>query len=422
MSEIPGTVEHVTCLGCGCACDDIAVEVRDGRIVGVRHACPLGAAWFDDGRVPSETRIEGVAAPLDAALDAAAAALAAARRPAVYLALDVSCETHRAGVAIADLLRGVVDDVSDSTVAAGVLAAQRRGGAGATFGEIRNRADCVVFWGIDPAARYPRYAARVAPDPVGLFLPNGRRDRVVIAVDVGAARGPADADLRIGLTETEELDLIAALRATLAGRGPAGAAADPRAAELARRLGAARYAVIVYDAEPGPGPDRSLGKAEAMAALGLQLNTSIRAAVAPLRAGGNRSGAEAVLTWQTGFPMAVDFSRGHPRYRPDDPATRLVQTGAVDAILVIGSLAEADALRAADAARRIVIGPRASMLSPAPHVAIDTGVAGIHEAGLAFRMDDVPLTLRAPLPGPPRAADLLRALDDRLRARRTARS
>src|SRR5256885_3993657 len=27
-----GTVEHVTCLGCGCACDDITVVVQRGRV------------------------------------------------------------------------------------------------------------------------------------------------------------------------------------------------------------------------------------------------------------------------------------------------------------------------------------------------------------------------------------------------------
>jgi formylmethanofuran dehydrogenase subunit B len=65
----------------------------------------------------------------------------------------------------------------------------------------------------------------------------------------------------------------------------------------------------------------------------------------------------------------------------------------------------------------IVVGPRASE-SPFPvRVAIDTGVAGIHEGGTAYRMDDVPLRLRPPL-GAERTAvsvltGLLRAVRDR---------
>jgi len=48
------TVANVTCLGCGCACDDITVVVKQGRIAETRNACALGAAWFGDG--PSLSR------------------------------------------------------------------------------------------------------------------------------------------------------------------------------------------------------------------------------------------------------------------------------------------------------------------------------------------------------------------------------
>ena len=43
------------------------------------------------------------------------------------------------------------------------------------------------------------------------------------------------------------------------------------------------------------------------------LNDRTRGAVIALRAGGNRTGAESVMTSQTGYPMAVDFAGGAPR-------------------------------------------------------------------------------------------------------------
>jgi formylmethanofuran dehydrogenase subunit B len=43
-------------------------------------------------------------------------------------------------------------------------------------------------------------------------------------------------------------------------------------------------------------------------------------------------------------------------------------------------------------------------------VVIDSARAGIHEAGTALRMDDVPLPLRALVTGPPPARDLLATL------------
>ena len=138
------TVANVTCLGCGCACDDITVVVKQDRIADARNACALGAAWFGDGTVPAETRVNGRTASLEQALGEAASLLTGAKRPLVYLAGDVSCETQREAVAIADRLHAAIDSLT-ATAATAVLAAQRRGRAGATLGEIRQHADLVVF-------------------------------------------------------------------------------------------------------------------------------------------------------------------------------------------------------------------------------------------------------------------------------------
>ena len=45
----PRTIESVTCLGCGCGCDDLRVKVSGGRIVDVSPECPVSRAWFGDG-------------------------------------------------------------------------------------------------------------------------------------------------------------------------------------------------------------------------------------------------------------------------------------------------------------------------------------------------------------------------------------
>lgn len=207
-------VEHVTCLGCGCACDDIAVQVSNGRIAEATNACGLGRGWFGDGDVPAAVRVGRATATLDTALDAVAAMLTPAAVPLVYLAAEVTCETQREAVALADVLRASLDTISSDTVLASLLATQERGRAGATLGEVRNRADVLVFWGVDPNVRYPRYWSRYAPEPVGLHV-EGRRGRVVVAVDVDEARGPGDADVRIAVTAQDEVALLTALTATI---------------------------------------------------------------------------------------------------------------------------------------------------------------------------------------------------------------
>src|SRR5262249_34714859 len=113
-----------------------------------------------------------------------------------------------------------------------------------------------------------------------------------------------------------------------------------RAQALLPRLLEARYVVFVSYAAPAvEAPVRGPERAAALIALVQALNARTRAALSVLRAGGNRSGADAVATWQTGYPMAVDFGRGYPRYRPyDGTGCARITRGDVDAALVVGAV------------------------------------------------------------------------------------
>lgn len=426
MSAAARTVAAVTCLGCGCACDDIEIVVLDDRIAEARRACTLGARWFGDGVVPRRVRVGGRDASVADAIDAAARLLGGAARPLVYLAPDIPCEAQREAIALADALHALADSVTSETAMRSVLAAQERGRASATLGEIRNRADVVLFWGVDPALRYPRYLTRYAPDPAGRHVPDGRRSRTIVAADIGDARGPADADRRVEIAPADEVATLTLLRAEVespgAGTRPRNGTPVPDpgtgrrevAGELASMLAAGRYVAIVADAEPEPGRDP--GRAEALIALAQALNGRTRCALSTLRAGGNRSGADACLTWQTGYPAAVDFSRGFPVYRPHDAAATRLARGDVDAVLVAGAAAllPPGLLQALSRVPGVVVGPKASEQAPAGAIAIDTGIAGIHEAGTALRMDEVPLPLRPVLGVAQESAAVLRALRARV--------
>jgi formylmethanofuran dehydrogenase subunit B len=419
MSGAARVEDNVTCLGCGCACDDISVVLDGVRIREARNACTLGVRWFGDGTLPG-TVAGGASAAIEDVVREIATLLRSARAPLVLLAPDLTCEAQGAAIAIADQLHAFVDGVSSSTAADGVLAAQRRGRVSATLGEVRNRADLIVFWAVNPAASYPRFQSRYAPDPVGLHLPHGRRSRTVIAVDVGAQRGPDDADLRIQMSAEEEQLVLASLRASLAGRVLGTPSIVARVTELAARLNKAKYSVVVTDAETPP--ESPNGRADTLIALVQSLNATTRCSLCTLRAGGNRNGADMVLAWQTGFPMAVDFSRGAPRYQPTNAAAARLRGGAVDTVLLVGNAGAlpASVRDAIGGVRTIIIGPRASESTIGASIRVDTGLAGIHESGLALRTDDVPLQVRAVLPTPRDTASLLEALGAAIAAQERA--
>jgi formylmethanofuran dehydrogenase subunit B len=409
-------VEHVPCLGCGCGCDDIAVTVRDGRIVEISPPCPVSRTWFGDGVVPWQVLRGGKPAELNEALAEAAGLLTReAGRVLVYIAADLSSGSQRCALGIADLLRATVDTATSSTAANGLFAAQRRGRATATLGEIRNRADVVLFWGTDPIRRYPRFLSRYAPEPAGTLVPKGRADRFVISVHIGAEKAPSDADASLTLDPSEEIAALSLMRAAVAGN-TLGDLTGPlkEAVALVPRLSGARYAVLIHDAEP-TGEQRSVLRAEGLITLAQALNGPARAALLSLRAGGNRVGAESVLTWQSGFPCAVDYSRGYPRYAPRQRGLDGLDRG-FGAILIVGSAAfDAPTTAALEKVPTVAVGPRASQSKFSPAVAIDTGVAGIHEGGTGYRMDEVPLSLRPPLSATRSTVDVLTALRDAVR-------
>jgi formylmethanofuran dehydrogenase subunit B len=271
----------------------------------------------------------------------------------------------------------------------------------------------MVFWGVDPGTRYPRFGSRYAPDTAGLHI-EGRRSRHVVAIDVGPARGPEDCDSRVAIEGVDEADFLTVLAAHIRRPGASiGPPLDGLAAPLAARLAAAQYVALVADGEPGTAEadaasQRASERAAALIALAHALNGSTRCALITLRGGGNRSGAEAVLTAETGFPTGVMFSRGYPVYRPHD-AIR-----GADKLLVVGDAAQmpSSLLHRFAPDARAIIGPRASLHGAL--AAIDTGIAGVHVNGTALRMDDVPLRLRPPVSVGLDPAEVLRALRARV--------
>jgi formylmethanofuran dehydrogenase subunit B len=428
-ASVDRIASSATCLGCGCTCDDITLVIRNERIAETRNACPLGAQWFGDGATPGKILSQGTDASIDQALDGVAALLTTSKRALVYLAPDLTCEAQRLATALADVTRSVLDTVTSTTAADSILAAQSLGRAGATLGEVRNAADVLIFWGVDPSDRYPRFATRYAPEPAGLRVPDGRASRKVVAVDVGSDRGPVDADVRVAIERHDEIAALSVLAsiaermkiaptldeiaATVAAETTMRAGADGAARDVARQLAPvlaqAKYAVIVADAEGISSP----GRAEALIRMSQIFNGPTRCALIILRGGGNRTGADAVVTGHTGYPLAVDFRQGYPRYLPYEHAEDRLARGDADAVVVIGSAARlpANVLSQVSAVRHAVIGPRASESALAAGVAaIDTAIPGIHEEGTVLRLDDVPLPVRAAVNGPMPAASVIERL------------
>jgi formylmethanofuran dehydrogenase subunit B len=417
------THENIACTVCGCVCDDLRITVEGGRISKAEGACGLAEPWYlGQGRSkPPVAQIEGQPAGLEDAVVRAADILRTASSPLIYGLSRSSTEGQRAAVSLAERIGATIDTTASLCHAPSVMAIQDVGEVTCTLGEVKNRADLVIFWGANPVQTHPRHFERYSLLPRGRFIPGGRADRTLVVADVKSTATTDAADLFLRIEPGRDFEALVTLRKLLRGEAVettvSTGAPVPHLAELAHRMKSCRYGVVFF----GLGLSMTgMGQHNVGALLELvtDLNEYTRFCARRLRYPGDVTGADTVLAWQTGYPFSVNFSRGCPRYNPGEySAQEMLERGEVDACLLVGSEGLARFSQAAvDHLRRI---PTIALDYPtvesfiAPTIRFTTAVYGIHEPGTAYRMDGIPIPLRAFLPTDyPSDSDVLNRIED----------
>ncbi len=127
------------------------------------RACPLGRAWFfgHESDEQSTALIDGQPAAMDDAIAAAASILTDANLPLIYGLGNSTCESQRAAIHLAEDIGGVIDTHTSMTHGPSKLGAQLVGKVTCTLGEVRNRADLVIYWGTNPVETHPRHLTKI---------------------------------------------------------------------------------------------------------------------------------------------------------------------------------------------------------------------------------------------------------------------
>ena len=401
------TDRAATCAGCGCGCDDIEVAVGAQALEGVAGTCRLGDAWFAERTAvaPPPARVDGREVDVAEAIDVSAAILREARLPLVCGLQQTDCESQRAAVALAEAIGAVIDPAGPPGDGAAGSAGQAIGLSTATFGDVRDRAELVVAWRTDPVDSHPRLLPRLRLDRAGRGAGDRGPERTLVVVDAERTATADEADVFIELPPELDFEALWAMRALVrdvpVDRDLAAGLPLDALGELAARLRACPYGAVLYGsglAATGDGYVNAL----ALLALVRDLARTAHVVALPLRQEGNARGAEDVLAWQTGYPSAVSFARGHPRAQPGEfSAADVLERGEADAALIVGfdALGHLSA-RAADHVRRIptiVVSPRATETTAVARVAFGTAARGVYREGTIHRMDGVPVPLHAPL-------------------------
>ncbi len=421
-------IEDVACTVCGCVCDDLEIGMKDGKIVSLKGACELAEPWY---RSQSEAtravaECEGKPAKYDTAVVAAAKILANAKAPLIFGLSRSSTPGQRAAVQLADELGAAIDTTASLCHAPSIMAVQAVGESTCTLGEVKNRADLVIFWGCNPAESHPRHAERYSVFASGEFIPQGRANRTVVMIgdkrevhDWRLDRNGAKPDFVIPVEPGRDFEIISMLRALVRGIPleslentvwqAISRASTNVLKDFAERLKACKCGVFFFGLGLTRTSDQRLSEStshmtvENLLRLTKELNAFTRFHARRMRIYGDVTGADNVLCWQTGYPFSVNLARGYPRYSPGEySADELLARGEVDACLLIGSETlpqfSAEALAHLSKIPVVALDYPASECLVGPKVRFTTAPYGLEAAGCAYRMDEIPIPLKAILP------------------------
>lgn len=420
------TVSDVACTVCGCVCDDLEVSLDGRNIVSLKGACQLAEPWLREQSQATRAiaELDGKATTYEKAIALAAKTLAVAKSPLIFGLSRSSTPGQRAATQLADELGATIDTTASLCHAPSIMAVQAVGESTCTLGEVKNRADLVIFWGCNPAESHPRHAERYSAFASGMFTPNGRADRTVVMIgdrrEVERWRldqNGAKPDLVIAVEPGKDFELISMLRALIRGLPIAPQEwATFRArfdgqdlAAFAQRLKNCHCGVFFFGLGLTRTQDQLLSESishmtvENLLRLTEELNAFTRFHARRMRIYGDVTGADNVLCWQTGYPFSVNLARSYPRYNPGEySADELLARGEVDACLLIGTETlpqfSAEAIAHLRTIPLITLDYPASNAIVTPKVRFTTAPYGLEAAGCAYRMDEIPIPLKAILP------------------------
>lgn len=425
MSEASAQGAGWVCPFCALACDHLEVQVGgDDEPLALRGGdCPRarhGLRTFPSrGATPSAT-VDGQAATLDVAIDAAAQQLLASRQP-LFADLGADVAGARALYPLACACGAIYDGPGGAALMHTLRALQDRGQFTTTLAEVRTRADLIVFVGSVPTDVAPLLGERCGIVGTGA---HGAAPRRIVALHPRAADAAVLAAWSAAGAAVESIALpgdlfttLGALNAVLAR--PHSEAAPPALRALAEWLRGARYAVWIGAAAHLPAHGELV--VEAVNRAIVRLNASTRAAALWIDGGNGAATANQVFTWLSGLPLR---SRAGPRGLEHEPlafdSARLVDGAAVDLLLWV-SCFDAAALPPPCAGPLIVLGHPAQAAAAARRGAVFIPVAtpGIGVDGHVFRTDGtVLMPLRALRPDAlPSVADVARRLLQTLRGK-----
>ncbi len=393
--------EYYVCPGCALLCDDIEVEIEDGKVTKVNSACRKGVARMKGCSDPMECTVDDEKTDVDAAITKAADILREAKDPLIFGHGNSSSQAQQLSIDIAKRTGAYLDDTSSFCQGPIIEAILQDKLKTCTLDDIRHKADVIVFWGADPSNSHPRHLSRYSYFPRGNERQRGwEEDRTAIAIDI---RKSDTAEIcgqsnfyRIPMAADAEF--MEALVSALSGKVPKTSFDfdKKKILQLANVLKKAKFGVICV----GLGLVYSLDELEPLFILMDKLNEVSSFHLLPMVGQYNMRGFNQNLFDKTGYINRVKFDGedNSVKHGADFSVIESLRNRSVDAALIIGSdplsSLPLSVARYLAEIPLITIDPCRNLTATKSTVTIPCALSGVEAGGTAMRMDGVEVELK----------------------------
>ncbi|RKZ48036.1 MAG: formylmethanofuran dehydrogenase subunit B [Gammaproteobacteria bacterium] len=387
--------KDVPCPFCSIHCDDLVIQNQSGKLKVKENGCPISVERFERPLAQSTPTINGKTATLDEAISQAAGIFKKSVEPLIAgLGTDVG--GMRSVMELADKTGSIIDHMHHDGAARNMLVLQDLGWVMTTMGEIRNRAELIIFAGTD-ASNYPRFYERVVWNEQSMFnYDTAKRDIVYIGENLDTSRGKSPTGKKpthLKCPQDEIGEVISVLHALVGGnktqkKDEIAGIKMAHLEKLAEQMKNTRYGVIVWAPGELDFPHAEL-TIQNFCEITKYLNRETR--FAGFFLGGNDGGMSAnnVSAWQSGFPLRVNFSKGYPEHDLQKYATaNVLKNKEADALLWISSF-NPEIKPPHAKIPTIVLATADTKLDFKPDVFIPVSTPGVDHSGQMIRTDSV---------------------------------
>ena len=403
-------MQDTVCCGCSVVCDDVAVAVKKTSLQSL-GLCRLGHEYcssiFNKTRLrtPLQKVSTGKQKPitLKAALQQSANIIENSKKPLFLGWSNSPLEAIQIGLNLAQRANGVFDSTA-SLEYGHLLDANLHGGESGqlTLDVVRDYADHIIYWGVNPAESHHRHASRYTVFPKGEHIPEGRESRVVSVIDIRETESMRLANHQLILSPNSgDVEFLQLLIAELEGTRdhlPKKIGGIPAIEFLsfAKQLREAENVALFY----GNGLVHSRHSTTSLlliAQVNKLLNRSKRKCwTLPMIAYCNTIGAVKACLESTNHPFAIDFSSNPIKLV--ESIQNHIKTYKFDCAVIVGwdalSLLPGPVAAALSTIPLVTLSTHPTLTTVKSAVVLPTALTGAETSGTVYRMDGTAVPLK----------------------------